>query len=222
MKKYNYSNEIANVVKQFLDEDDWHYSFDENRGNFKFGLCIDSKMKNIRYLVDVDDDNVIVYGTAPVGADSDDKQMMAKMAEYICRVNYGLQNGSFELDFRDGEIRFKSYVDCDGCMPGKDVIRNSVHCTAMMFERYSPGMIDIIFAGSNAKEAIEKCEKSPEEELRSMLSVLGEEFGDGGIDEMLERVAQRLGIATDDETECLSAEDTDVHMDLFRKKEGAE
>ena len=29
MKKYNYSNEIANVVKQFLDEDDWHYSFDE-------------------------------------------------------------------------------------------------------------------------------------------------------------------------------------------------
>ena len=162
MKKYNYSNEIANVVKQFLDEDDWHYSFDEEKGNFKFGLCIDSKMKNIRYLVDVDDDNVIVYGIAPVGADCDDKQMMAEMAEYICRANYGLQNGSFELDFRDGEIRFKSYVDCDGCMPAKDVIRNSVHCTAMMFERYSPGMVDIIFAGSNAKEAIEKCEKSPE------------------------------------------------------------
>lgn len=54
-----------------------------------------------------------------------------------------------------------------------------------------------------------------------MLSALGEEFGDGGIDEMLERVAQRLGI-TDSEAECLSAEDTDVHMDLFRKKEGAE
>lgn len=178
-------------------------------------------MKNIRYLVDVDDDSVIVYGIAPVGADSDDKQMMTEMAEYICRANYRLQNGAFELDFRDGEIRFKSYVDCEGCVPGKDVIRNSVHCTAMMFERYSPGMIDIIFVGSNAKEAIEKCEKSPEEELRTMLSALGEEFGDGGIDEMLERVAQRLGI-TDGEAECLGAEDTDVHMDLFRKKEGAE
>ena len=58
MKKFNYSNEIANVVKQFLDEDDWHYSFDKDKGNFQFGLCIDSKMKNIRYLVDVDDDNV--------------------------------------------------------------------------------------------------------------------------------------------------------------------
>lgn len=54
-----------------------------------------------------------------------------------------------------------------------------------------------------------------------MLSALGEEFGDGSIDEMLERVAQRLGI-TDDETECRSAEDADVHLDLFRKKEGAE
>lgn len=29
MKEYNYSNEIANVVKQFLTDDDWHYSFDE-------------------------------------------------------------------------------------------------------------------------------------------------------------------------------------------------
>ena len=38
MKKYNYSNEIANVVKQFLTDDDWHYSFDEERGIFDFGL----------------------------------------------------------------------------------------------------------------------------------------------------------------------------------------
>ena len=49
MKRNNYSNEIANVVKQFLADDDWHYSFDENKCNFQFGLCIDSKMKNIRY-----------------------------------------------------------------------------------------------------------------------------------------------------------------------------
>lgn len=38
MKKYNYSNEIANVVKQFLTDDDWHYSFDEERGIFDFWL----------------------------------------------------------------------------------------------------------------------------------------------------------------------------------------
>ena len=43
MKKYNYSNEIANVVKQFLTDDDWHYSFDEERGIFDFGLRVRNK-----------------------------------------------------------------------------------------------------------------------------------------------------------------------------------
>ncbi|MGN8946596.1 hypothetical protein ACTNEF_16220 [Bariatricus sp. HCP28S3_E4] len=70
MKRNSYSNEIANVVKQFLDEDDWHYSFDENKGNFQFGLCIDSKMKNIRYLVDVDDQCHLLKGFMPkIGMD---------------------------------------------------------------------------------------------------------------------------------------------------------
>lgn len=46
MKKYNYSNEIANVVKQFLTDDDWHYSFDEERGIFDFGLRVRSKIQN--------------------------------------------------------------------------------------------------------------------------------------------------------------------------------
>lgn len=52
MKKYNYSNEIANVVKQFLTDDDWHYSFDEERGIFDFGLRVRSKIQKIKYLID--------------------------------------------------------------------------------------------------------------------------------------------------------------------------
>ena len=44
MKKFNYSNEIANVVKQFLTDDDWHYSFDEERGIFDFGLRVRTRL----------------------------------------------------------------------------------------------------------------------------------------------------------------------------------
>ena len=86
--------------------------------------------------------------------------MMAQMAEFLCRANYGLQNGCFELDFRDGEIRYKSFIDCDDMMPSFEVIQNSIYCTAGMFQRYAPGIVDIIFSGCTAKAAIEKCEKS--------------------------------------------------------------
>lgn len=43
MRKYEYSNELANLVKKFLVDDDWHFAFDENTGVFEFGLRVKSK-----------------------------------------------------------------------------------------------------------------------------------------------------------------------------------
>lgn len=223
MKKFTYSNEIATVVKQFLDADDWHYSFDENRGIFDFGLRIRSKIQKIKYLVDVKDDEIVFYGICPIGADRDDTEMMAQMAEFLCRANYGLKNGSFEFDFRDGEIRYKSFVDCDGVLPSTEVVKNSIYCIDVMYKRYAPGIVDIIFAGCSAKDAIAKCEKSPEEELRSLFSELGEDAEGGDMAEILARLAEHLGITKGDESESseeTSAKDaTEIHMDLFSKKE---
>ncbi|MGN8961466.1 hypothetical protein [Bariatricus sp. HCP28S3_D3] len=222
MKKYNYSNEIANVVKKFLTDDDWHYSFDEERGIFDFGLRVRSKIQKIKYLIDVKEDEMVVYGICPIGADRDDEKMMAQMAEFICRANFGLKNGCFEFDFRDGEIRYKSFIDCDDVLPSTEVVKNSIHCTAAMYKRYAAGITSIIFAGSSAKEAIAMCEKSPDEELRSMLAEIGADAGDGDVADMIARLAERLGITTEEEaatSETASSEDAaEVHVDLFGKK----
>lgn len=223
MKKFTYSNEIAAVVKQFLDGDDWHYSFDKNRGIFDFGLRIRSKIQKIKYLVDVKDDEIVFYGICPIGADRDDTEMMAQMAEFLCRANYGLKNGSFEFDFCDGEIRYKSFVDCDGVLPSIEVVKNSIYCIDAMYKRYAQGIVDIIFAGSSSNDAIAKCEKSPEEELRSLFSEMGEDVEGGDMAEMLAPLAEHLGITesddsdTEDETSAKDAEA--LHMDLFSKKE---
>lgn len=164
MEKASYSNELVAVVKQFLDADDWNYSFDENRGVFDFGLRVRSKIQSIKYRVHVRNKGITFYGICPIGADRDDAEMMAQMAEFLCRANYGLSNGSFEFDFRDGEIRYKSYVDCDGVLPSTEVVRNSIYCIATMYERYAPGIVGIIFAGCSAKDAIAKCERASEED----------------------------------------------------------
>ena len=205
MRKYEYSNELVNLVKKFLVDDEWHFSFDENTGVFDFGLRVKSKIQKINYIVDVHEDEIVVYGMCPIGADHTDTNMMAQMAEFICRANYGLKNGCFELDFRDGEIRFRSFIDCEDVMPSTEVIKNSIHCTAAMFKRYAPGIVDIIFSGCTAKEAIAKCEKSPEDELRSMIrEVVGEDMDGSDIETMLARLATNLGIS--DETEETSSE----------------
>ena len=153
--------------------------------------------------------------------------MMAQMAEFICRANYGLKNGCFELDFRDGEIRFRSFIDCEDLMPSTKVIKNSIHCTAAMFKRYATGIVDIIFSGCTAKKAIAKCEKSPEDELRSMISeAVGEDMEGTDIADMIERLAARLGITEDGEDESGEGLDDEGSSDEIRvnpfngKKEG--
>lgn len=195
MSKMKYSEELANFVKEFLVEDDWHFSFDESIGVFEFGLRIDSKIHKIEYAVDVKEDEIIVYGLCPIIADSGDADMMARMAEFLCRVNYGLKNGCFELNFQNGEgdIRFRSYIDCEDSMPSNKVFRNSIYCTAAMFLRYATGIVDIVFSDCTAEEALAKCRKTQREELRSeIMKMAGEDTGILNIDEVIDSMVEQF------------------------------
>lgn len=154
-----YSEDIAGEIRGFLLDDDWNFDFDDEKGIFKFGVNISGRMKHVNYIVPVRDDSFTVYAMAPVSADSEDPLVMAEMAKFICRASYGLRNGNFEFDMRDGEIRYKVFVDCEGQLPSRDVVRNSIIIPAMMFERYSPGILDVIFKGMDAEEAVNRCEQ---------------------------------------------------------------
>ena len=223
MKNRTYSKSIANVINSFLTEDDWHFSFDDKHGLFRFGLNLKGRIKKVSYIIDVKDDEYVVYAISPLGADDDNEKVMATMADFLCRANYGLKNGNFELEMRDGEIRYKCFVDCEGITPTSEMVRNSIHCPAAMFDRYGAGIVDIIFGNATAKEAIAKCEKSPAEELRA---ILGEELGgDEDVDAMIARLAARFGIdesdlRNDSEMSISNDSETEVRTDLFGTEGG--
>ncbi len=187
----NYSIELASEIKRFLQDDDWRFSFDEEKGKFRFGLSLDGKLKEINYIVDVKQDEVVFYAISPIGADSDGEEMLNNMAKFICRANYGLKNGCFELDVNDGEIRYRSYIDCDSVLPSQAVIKDSIYVTAKMFDRYAPGIIAVIFQDATDKEAIDLCEKPATEELRSLFAELCNS-GNGDVEALLARLAARI------------------------------
>lgn len=225
MNTRTYSKEITTAINNFLNEDDWHFSFDEQRGSFNFGLTLKSKIKHIKYIVEVKEDEFLVYAISPIGADEDDEKMMTTMAEFVCRANYGLKNGNFELDMRDGEIRYKSFVSCEGITPTPEMIKRSIYCPTTMFEQYSNGIVDIILGNATAKAAIDKCEKASEEELRSIIAQLVEDDDSGDMDVMMARLAARLGI--DEVPSGFDSEESeqtisDIKIDLFESEGGDE
>lgn len=216
MKEKLYSVKIANAIKSYLEEDDWHFSFDEKKGLFKFNLSLKSKIKNISYIIDVKEDEYIVFVVSPIGADVEDKTMMSQMAEFICRANYGLKNGNCDLDMRDGEVRYKSYVDCENLIPTEDVIQNSIHCPAAMFKRYSSGIISIIFGSATAKDAIDMCQKEAAAQISSLLSKLEDDDEDEGESAgVLAKLIERIGSSDEADPSDPDCVPTIIKTDLF-------
>ena len=121
------------------------------------GCVIDGKLKSIREVVDFRDTFFVVYAFSPINADPEN---LGEMAKYLAMANYGLFVGNFELDVRDGEIRYKCFVDCDGldAIP-KDFIRRAIHIPFQMFERYGDGIAALAMGFSDAETEIKKAEK---------------------------------------------------------------
>ena len=220
MRRYQYSDEIAEVVKKFLEEDEWNYSFDDETGLFRFDLRIRSKIQKINYAIDVHKDEIVIYGISPVAADPDASECMVHMAEFICHTNYGIKNGCFEFDFEDGEIRFRRYIDCDNNMPSVEVVKNSVYCIAAMYKSYAQGFTDIIFGGASAIDAFRKCEKMTEDELRLALeTALGDDLNDSSLRELLSHLEENLDVSADKENKTgeieEKSEEPHINMNLF-------
>lgn len=149
-----YSFQIASLVHKFLKRDDWKFSFDEDRGIFTFNLSLKGKLNKVNYRILVRKYDYAVYAICPMSADD----CLPEMAEFLSRANYGLMNGNFELDFRDGEIRYKCFVNCDETTPGFATIKDSIYIPGRMFSKYGDGILAVLFGQKSAADAVADCE----------------------------------------------------------------
>lgn len=154
----SYSHEITAVVKQFLDQDDWNYSFDDDRGIFDFNLTLKCRLGKIKFIIIVGDAAFTLYVVSPFYVDTGDKNNLLRMAEFITRVNYGLKMGNFEMDFNDGEVRFHIYEDCDDIKLSDAVVKNAIYTSAIIMEKFGNGISEIIYTDNDPVEVIKKCD----------------------------------------------------------------
>ncbi len=160
MIRKEYSMIIAEAVKTFLREDELSFSFDENAGLIKLGVNISGKLNFLDYLIVIKESSYLVDAACPLRAEVSDEKMMAALAEYVCRVNYGLPNGDFELGMDNGEIRYKIHIDCRSGMPNAETVKHSIIWPAIMFERYGTGFTELIFSSAKPKDIIKRIESS--------------------------------------------------------------
>jgi hypothetical protein len=143
------------LLSSFLDEDEWFPRRID--GKFAYSMSYTGKNGDLRCyaIVRVDLEEFLFYAVAPVKVP---EVVRSAIAEFLTRANYGLRIGNFELDYSDGEVRYKSSVDFEGQNLTSDLIRNAIYPAVHTMDRYLPGLLRVSFGGATPHEAIEEVE----------------------------------------------------------------
>lgn len=146
---------LFEAMVDFFKSDDWPVIQLEDRPI----LSMNFDGKNARWTCFAqareEQQQFVFYSVCPVKAPAEKR---AALAEFITRANYGLISGNFELDFEDGEIRYKTSFDAEGLTLSPALFKNLVYANLSMMDRYLPGIMSILYSEVSPREMIDRIE----------------------------------------------------------------
>lgn len=133
---------LLNEIECWLNKNRWVYRKRKEAGIIELDMSLQCELKHCQVIVWMKDDNCFVMGRVPFKAE---KATKARIAEYLCRVNYGLFSGHFDLNYEDGEIRYKTLVQKNTIDKEKlwENIEEALVRPAMLFDAYGPGLLKV-------------------------------------------------------------------------------
>lgn len=103
----------------------------------------------------------VMYSVCPVMVP---ETLRGAAAEFITRANYGLIIGNFELDFDDGEVRYKTSLDAEQTALTGALLQPLVYANVWTMDRYLPGLMAVIYGHTAPQEAIALSEQGEQAE----------------------------------------------------------
>lgn len=148
---------LFDTMQQFFREDDWRFEHLEGKTILKMGFKGDNGAWRCFAQIREEQRQFIFYSILDTNCPEDKRH---NMAEFLTRANYGLITGNFEMDFSDGEVRFKTSMDvkenedkfCTG------LIKRLVYINVLMTDKYLPGIMGVMYGVLSPTEAIAKVE----------------------------------------------------------------
>ena len=132
---------LLQVVLDFLREDGWDFAALDNKSVLKTSYQGENGSWTCYAQTREDDQQFLFYAICPIKAP---ERKRPAIAEFITRANYGMVIGNFELDYSDGEIRFKSSVDVEDSELTEPMCRSAVYWAVVMMDKYLPGILQVL------------------------------------------------------------------------------
>lgn len=154
MKKY------IELIENIFKEMEWKYDYREDNNVFISGVNSNEMMGNLKMFIFMEENSCNVYW---VFGHNVEKSYLPTVSEFLHRANFGLKDGNFEMDYDDGEIKYKTFVNFLNSDVSKEVLQRTMFIGVQMFKQYAKGLLKVMLGDEKVKECIEMCEGEEEQ-----------------------------------------------------------
>jgi hypothetical protein len=176
--------QLFEAVVDYLTEDDWKFNVVKDDTALMLSFRGEAGSWQCFATVDEEKQWFTFYSILPSNVPEEKR---VEIAEFITRANYGLVIGNFEMDYADGEVRYKTSVDVEGGELTPKMIENLMRANLMTMDRYFAGVMGVLYGDRDPAEAIAEMEElghdhdEDDEDLEDI--AFGEEDEDEGEEE---------------------------------------
>mmetsp|Transcript_445 Transcript_445/g.1245 ORF Transcript_445/g.1245 Transcript_445/m.1245 type:complete len:185 (-) Transcript_445:212-766(-) len=116
-----------------------------------FGLNGQASNYQVLLSMDLVDDIFALYYTSPTKID---ERHRPAVVEYFMRINYNVMLGHFDLDQRDGEVRFKVSTITKGSFLSIEMVQHMIGVATNTMDKFFPGLMAIQYGNKTPLEAL--------------------------------------------------------------------
>lgn len=148
---------IMATMRRALEEQGWRYAVVEEAPLVAFNVAGERATYPCWGAANDDTDQCTAFVVFPHRV-PENKRTVA--AELLTRINYGLAIGNLEMDFADGELRFRASIDVEGGRLSTRMVLTMFTGGLWAFDRYHDALMKVMYAGASAEEAYDEVEEA--------------------------------------------------------------
>jgi len=152
---------LFSTLIDYMEEEEWKYEILEGETIIRFHFK--GRAGRLLCYGEVDEEKcwLIFYSYMP---ENSPPEKITAVAEFLSRANRGMRIGNFELDYDDGEVRYKTSIDVEGGELSNKMIDNLLRANLTTIDRYFSGLMELIYGEKPAAEIIKRIETPPGDE----------------------------------------------------------
>ena len=146
---------ILEGLKHFFTADDWNFTEETEQEFLRMSFMGQDGAWRVIARARESHQQFIFYSIPEINCPEDRR---AAMAEFITRANYGMTIGNFEMDYSDGEVRYKTSIDFEGTEVTDALCKQVVYANVYTMDRYYGSLLGVAFGDKDPQAAVESVE----------------------------------------------------------------